>query len=182
VAVSEKNKYFRREEPSADLAAILGNVCLPWPACGGSPGGGRVTATGREAEFSWQLTPTGTDARLRGLDVVGRSVVWVSGSEGTVLRTLDGGETWEDVSPPGTEELEFRDVEAFDHNTATILSVGTGGDSRIYRTGDGGAMRTLTFLNSDENAFYDCMDFFNRRHGWALSDPVDGKFRILCDE
>lgn len=134
----------------------------------------------REAEFSWQLTPTGTDARLRGIDVVGRSVVWVSGSEGTVLRTLDGGETWEDVSPPGTEELEFRDVEAFDPNTATILSVGTGGDSRIYRTGDGGATWTLTFLNTDENAFYDCMDFFNRRHGLALSDPVDGKFRILA--
>lgn len=135
-----------------------------------------------ERELSWELTPTGTDARLRGLDVVSRKVVWTSGSEGTVLRTVDGGETWEDVSPPDTEDLEFRDIEAFDRNTASILSIGTGEDSRIYRTTDGGATWTLTFLNTDENAFYDCMDFFDHRRGLALSDPVDGKFRILATE
>jgi photosystem II stability/assembly factor-like uncharacterized protein len=36
------------------------------------------------------------------------------------------------------------------------------------------------FVNDDPNAFYDCMDFFDGgRRGLALSDPVDGKFRIL---
>jgi photosystem II stability/assembly factor-like uncharacterized protein len=133
-------------------------------------------------EFSWQLTPTGTDARLRGLDAVSRDVAWTSGSEGTVLLTLDGGQTWQDVSPPGTEELEFRDVEAFNADTASILSIGTGEDSRIYRTTDGGQTWALSFQNTDENAFYDCMDFFDRRRGLALSDPVDGKFRIIATD
>jgi photosystem II stability/assembly factor-like uncharacterized protein len=134
----------------------------------------------RDPGFSWELTPTGSDARLRGLDVVNHRVVWTSGSGGTVLRTLDGGESWQDVSPPGTEALEFRDIEAVDRNVASILSIGVGGDSRIYRTTDGGSTWTLTFQNPDPNAFYDCMDFFDRKNGLALSDPVDGKFRILA--
>src|SRR5262249_38747533 len=36
-----------------------------------------------------------------------------------------------------------------------------------------------TFRNDDPNAFYDCMAFFDRQHGLALSDPVNGEFRIL---
>src|SRR6185312_10192171 len=39
---------------------------------------------------------------------------------------------------------------------------------------------TSAFVNQDANAFYDCMTFLDRRHGLALSDPVDGKFRILA--
>ena len=61
-----------------------------------------------------------------------------------------------------------------------ILSIGTGTDSRIYVTSDGGASWDLTFQNDDPNAFYDCMAFFDRKNGLALSDPVDGEFRILA--
>ena len=63
-----------------------------------------------------------------------------------------------------------------------ILSIGTGTDSRIYVTSDGGRSWTLTFQNEDPNAFYDCMTFFDRQHGLALSDPVDGRFRILATD
>jgi MFS-type transporter involved in bile tolerance (Atg22 family) len=43
--------------------------------------------------YSWQLTPTGSTARLRGLSAVSAKVAWASGSLGTVLRTIDGGAT-----------------------------------------------------------------------------------------
>jgi hypothetical protein len=36
--------------------------------------------------------PTGIDARLRVLDAVDGNVAWASGSKGTVLRTIGGGE------------------------------------------------------------------------------------------
>src|SRR5919109_759829 len=130
--------------------------------------------------YAWQLTPTGSTARLRGLSAVSEDVAWASGSQGTVLRTLDRGATWQSVGPPGTEMLQFRDIEAFDANRAVILSIGTGSDSRIYVTSDGGANWTLAFENDDPNAFYDCMTFFDDRRGLALSDPPDGvKFRII---
>jgi photosystem II stability/assembly factor-like uncharacterized protein len=138
-----------------------------------------MAASGGNHEYSWQLTPTGSTARLRGLSVVSQDVVWASGSLGTVLRTTNAGATWQSVGPPGTENLQFRDIEAFDANTAVILSIGNGTDSRIYRTTDGGASWQLAFTNTDPAAFYDCMTFFDRHRGLALSDPVNGRFRIL---
>ncbi|GAA2656997.1 oxidoreductase [Streptomyces aculeolatus] len=128
----------------------------------------------------WKLKDTGSESRLRGLSAVGRDTAWASGSGGTVLRTTDGGRSWQDVSPPGTEALEFRDIEALGRRSAVILSIGPGEDSRIYRTDDAGATWTETFRNDHPDAFYDCVTFFaGGRDGLALSDPVDGRFRIL---
>ncbi|MBM7784582.1 WD40/YVTN/BNR-like repeat-containing protein [Tenggerimyces flavus] len=131
-------------------------------------------------KLSWQLQSSGTTAQLRGLDPVDHRVAWASGSAGTVLRTVDGGKTWQNVSPKGhgTEELEFRDIEAFDAKRAVILSIGNGPDSRIYRTSDGGKTWKESFRNDVQAAFYDCLAFSDSKHGLALSDPVDGKFRI----
>jgi photosystem II stability/assembly factor-like uncharacterized protein len=128
---------------------------------------------------TWSVTPTGSTARLRGLDAVSGNVAWASGTGGTVLRTTDRGRTWKQVGPPGTTALEFRDIEAVDADHAVALSIGPGDSSRIYRTSDGGAHWQLTFTNPDPNAFYDCMAFFDQRRGLAMSDPVDGKFRVL---
>jgi photosystem II stability/assembly factor-like uncharacterized protein len=134
---------------------------------------------GKTGGPSWQLTPTGSEARLRGLSVVDGRTAWASGSLGTVLRTTNGGRTWDSVGPPDTAALQFRDIEAFDANNAVAMSIGNGPDSRIYLTSNGGKTWTETFRNPDQPAFYDCMSFFDRRNGLALSDPVDGKFRVL---
>ncbi|WP_425264532.1 WD40/YVTN/BNR-like repeat-containing protein, partial [Streptomyces europaeiscabiei] len=127
----------------------------------------------------WELKETGTDVRFRGLAAVSRNSAWLAGSAGTVLRTGDGGRTWRNVSPPGAQDLQFRDIEAFDARRAVVLAIGEGEASRVYRTDDGGATWTESFRNTDPRAFYDCLTFFDPRHGLAMSDPVDGKFRIL---
>ncbi len=141
-------------------------------------------AWGHDEDFAWQDTPTGSTASLRGLSAVNAKTVWASGSLGTVLRTVNRGATWAQVGPPGTDELQFRDIEAFDRNHAVILSIPspTPTDSRVYVTSDAGAHWQLAFQNDDPNAFYDCMTFFDRRHGLALSDPVNGAFRIIATE
>jgi photosystem II stability/assembly factor-like uncharacterized protein len=46
-------------------------------------------------------------------------------------------------------------------------------------TDNGGRTWSETFRNTEPAAFYDCVAFFDRRHGLALSDPVGGAFRIL---
>jgi photosystem II stability/assembly factor-like uncharacterized protein len=131
-------------------------------------------------KLSWQLTDTQTTARFRGLSPVSASVAWVAGTDGTVLRTVDGGRHWASVGPADAAALQFRDIEAFDARHAVALTIGDGTDSRVYATSDGGRHWTETFRNDDPNAFYDCMTFLDPRHGLALSDPVDGKFRILA--
>lgn len=138
-------------------------------------------APGERHGPAWTPTDTGTDARFRGLAAVSGRTAWLAGSQGTVLRTTDGGRNWRDVSPPGAadEALEFRDIEAFDARRAVALAIGEGEASRVLRTEDGGATWTESFRNTDARAFYDCLTFFDSRHGLAMSDPVDGRFRIL---
>lgn len=141
-----------------------------------------VSAAGPKASFAWDERPTGTAAGLRGVSAVSDEVAWVSGSLGTVLRTLDGGATWQNVAPPDAAGQAFRDIEAFDADTAVLLAIGTGDASRLYRTDDGGATWTKTYQNTNPAAFYDCMSFSDRKRGLVLGDPVDGRFQILATE
>src|SRR6478609_1245480 len=116
-----------------------------------------------------------------GRDAPARAGVTAYGWTVTPTGTTDGGRTWGDVSPQGlgTAALEFRDIEAFDARHAVILSIGEGEDSRILVTDDGGATWTESFRNTDPAAFYDCMAFSSPRRGLAMSDPVDGRFRLV---
>ena len=127
----------------------------------------------------WQTYLVQTNAHLRGLCAVDRSIVWASGTHGTFLTTTNGGETWRAGKVPGADELDFRDVEAVDSQTAWLLSSGNGAQSRIYKTTDAGWHWTLQFQNEKPAAFFDALAFWDARHGIALSDPVDGRFLII---
>src|SRR5829696_830825 len=98
----------------------------------------------------WIKQNVNTTASFRGLSVVSEKVVWASGTGGTVIRTIDDGKTWNVFAVPGAEKLDFRDIEAFDANTAYILSIGNGDASRIYKTTDGGTTWKAQFTNTNE--------------------------------
>jgi photosystem II stability/assembly factor-like uncharacterized protein len=128
----------------------------------------------------WVDVSTGTTEQYRALDPINRKVAWVAGEDGGILRTRDGGRTWKDVAPPRFAAFTFRDIEARGPARASVLAIGEGTDSRIFTTRNGGRSWTRAFLNRTPEAFYNCMDFWpGGRHGIAVSDPVDGKFRIL---
>jgi photosystem II stability/assembly factor-like uncharacterized protein len=127
----------------------------------------------------WQKQTIDTKASLRGLSVVHQNVIWASGTGGTFLRSVDGGKSWMVGKVPDAEKLDFRDVEAFDENTAYLLSIGTGESSRIYKTVDGGKTWKLQFKNSNPKAFFDALAFWDKTHGIAMSDPVDGKYVLI---
>ena len=131
------------------------------------------------ADAQWQRQSVDTKASLRGLSVVNENVIWASGTDGTFLRTVDGGKNWTVGAVKGAEKLDFRDVEAFDAKTAYLLSIGAGETSRIYKTTDGGASWTLQFANKNPKVFLDAFAFWDERNGIAMGDPVDGKFFLL---
>ena len=122
---------------------------------------------------------SGVTARLRGLSAVSSSVAWASGAGGTILRTVDGGRTWQPRPVPTSERADFRDVDAFDDRVAYVLSIGSGEASRIYKTVDGGEHWDLQFANTDPKVFLDAMTFADATHGVAFSDSVDGAFVVL---
>ena len=129
--------------------------------------------------YQWSPLSTGVTARLRGVSAISDRVAWASGTNGTILRTIDGGGTWTTLAVPGAEKLDFRDVDAVDDKSAYVLSIGPGELSRIYKTADAGATWTEQFVNRDPKGFFDAMAFWDATRGIAVGDSIDGQFVIL---
>jgi photosystem II stability/assembly factor-like uncharacterized protein len=122
---------------------------------------------------------SGTINRLQAISPVDRDVVWASGVGGTFVVTTDGGRHWRAGVVKGAELLQFRDVHGVSDKVAYLLSAGTGADSRIYKTVNGGKTWTLQFTNQSARAFYDCFDFWTPDRGIAMSDAVNGRFPVI---
>src|SRR6478735_11591504 len=72
-----------------------------------------------------KILESGKRISIRGLSVVSDKVIWASGSGGNVARSTDGGNTFTWMKVPGYEKNDFRDIEAFDENTAIIMGITT---------------------------------------------------------
>jgi hypothetical protein len=132
------------------------------------------------ARAQWQIEPSGTTASLRGIHAVTANVAWASGTDGTVLRTLDGGQSWRSCSVPvGADKLDFRSVWAWDAEHAMVMSSGPGNESRLYSTHDGCRTWRLIFTNTDADGFWDSLQFDGTRFGVILGDPVQGSFTMF---
>jgi len=129
-------------------------------------------------QAQWQKQNVNTRASLRGLSVVNQNIIWASGTGGTFLKTVDGGKSWTVGQVAGAEKLDFRDIEAFDADTAYLLSIGNGETSRIYKTTDGGKSWEMQFKAADEKIFLDALAFWDKNNGMAMGDPV-GKYYYL---
>ena len=132
------------------------------------------------SNLNWTQHNRVTDAHLRGLSVVNDEVVWASGTKGTVIKTTNGGKKWSVFVIPDCEELDFRDIYAFDDQTAVVLSAGE--IARFYRTDNDGTSWNLVYENTSKGIFFDGMDFRNEKEGIAYSDPIDGKWFLVKTE
>jgi photosystem II stability/assembly factor-like uncharacterized protein len=182
-AVHMLDEFFKKADPPADARIAFG------------PGRGHCWSSVSETQMMnemaqaveqssphlprWQEQRSGTGARLRGVSAVDENVVWASGANGTVVRTVDGGTNWSASVVPGASDLDFRDVHAVDGKTAYLLSIGEGEKSRIYKTTDGGGRWALQFTNHDPHGFFDGFAFWDANNGIAFSDPVEGRFLIV---
>ncbi|HLK28823.1 MAG TPA: hypothetical protein VKT28_09585 [Puia sp.] len=122
------------------------------------------------------ILTSGTKTSLRGLSAVSDKIIWASGSNGTVAKSLDGGKTWQWLTVKNFEKRDFRDIEAFDKNTAIIIAIAE--PANILKTTDGGKTWKTVFTDSTKVMFLDAMEFWNINSGIALGDPIDGKFFI----
>ncbi|MGD0295452.1 MAG: hypothetical protein ABSB30_16520 [Terracidiphilus sp.] len=134
----------------------------------------------------WQMQDSGATAGLRGIHSVDGTVAWASGASGTVLKTIDGGAHWQkcaipDVATDGAT-LDFRGVQAFDAQTAIVMSSGKGNLSRLYKTTDGCKSWKLILKNRDKDGFWDALYFDRGQWGWLLGDPVKGQFTLFSSD
>jgi photosystem II stability/assembly factor-like uncharacterized protein len=123
-----------------------------------------------------KMLKSGSKASFRGLSVVNDDVVWVSGSAGTVGRSVDGGENWTWMTVKGFEKADFRDIEAFDKNTAIIMGIAD--PAYILKTTDGGQNWKVVFEDTARGMFLDAMEFWNEQSGIVIGDPMGDKIFI----
>jgi photosystem II stability/assembly factor-like uncharacterized protein len=140
------------------------------------------------ATTPWQMQESGTTAGLRGIDSVDGTVAWASGTDGTVLKTLDGGAHWTKCAVPDAAidgaTLDFRGVQAWDADTAIVMASGPGEKSRLYKTTDGCGTWKLLLKNTDKDGFWDGVVFQRSDYGYLslpdegimIGDPLRGRF------
>ncbi len=101
---------------------------------------------------------------------------------GTILRTADGGQTWQDVSPPGTGDILPQPGYFLDAEHAWVILYGgysggpwqsaTDAQASVLRTADGGVAwhAGRLPLAGPVSAQYGVETYFlDPRHGWALA-------------
>ena len=150
-------------------------ICLPLTAAGQEK-----LKIGKETVIvpsPWNRVNVDTKASLRGLHVLSEIDIWASGSGGTIINSIDGGQTWRVKIVPGAEELDFRDIHAVDD--ATIVAITSGTPARIYRSVDGGSNWKLVYENQDEKVFLDALSFWDDQTGIVMGDPIDEDLFLL---
>ncbi len=109
-------------------------------AVGGVPDGSAAIYHTTNGGADWicqkQWAPTSGEELMK-IQACSRDVAWVSGTPGLVLRTTDGGRTWEDRSPPGAT-TPLQGITALDEDMSWAAGHEQGGFASIYHTTNGG--------------------------------------------
>ena len=121
----------------------------------------------------WTQQQSGVEDTLLNVKAVNENDVWVSGTGGCVLRTVDGGSSWEKRFTP-LRAFDNVCVEPLDSSIAWVVSIdaSSGTDFRIFKTSDGGRNWKQVFRTL--HTFGDAVRFFDRDDGIALGDPYPG--------
>lgn len=154
----------RRAALAGGLAALITPALASSALAGDGPGGVVMPAPA-------------TDSELRGLSPTGGKAWWASGSKGWLVR--GEGQRQDAMRIVGAEGLDFRGLHAFDDDHVLAMSAGPGDASQLWRTRDGGRRWTRLAANQDPDGFWDSIAFVDRRRGFILGDPTEGRFTVL---
>ncbi|WP_439505676.1 WD40/YVTN/BNR-like repeat-containing protein [Sediminibacterium sp.] len=129
------------------------------------------TALGQSTELI-QIVAEGRKTSIRGLSVVSNKVIWVSGSGGSVGKSMDGGKSFTWMTVPGFEKRDFRDIEAYDDQKAIIMAIAE--PAFILKTVNGGKDWYKVFEDSTKGMFLDAMHAVGKNIQ-VIGDPINGK-------
>ena len=136
-----------------------------------------ISCAEKEYHFDFVEVNTPDNSSLRAICAVNKNVVWTSGSQGKIYRSMDGGKTWDQRSVPECEDTEFRSLHAWDAKRALVFDVSPLG--RGFLTGDGGKTWELVYQSPKEGAFFNSLNFANHKQGLAISDPIDEQVFVI---
>ncbi|QNL50046.1 oxidoreductase [Olivibacter sp. SDN3] len=117
---------------------------------------------------------------FRGISIPTDRVAWISGTNGAIIKTDDGGENWQWLTVDGFEEMDFRSIKAFSKEKAVIVNAGS--PAVVLLTTNGGESWERVYSYDHNDVFYDGIDFWDDERGIIFGDPIEGKLQLLITE
>ncbi|MBI5403808.1 MAG: T9SS type A sorting domain-containing protein [Ignavibacteriae bacterium] len=124
---------------------------------------------------TWTEQVSGLTTVLYSVSAVNDDVAWVCGASGKVLRTINKGLLWSNVSGNLPTTYALYNIFAYDANVAIVTGV-SGSTTAIYQTSNGGV--NWTTANSHAG-FGDDLWMSNASTGFFIGDPIAGNWDLL---
>ncbi len=118
--------------------------------------------------------PSGVTTSLNTVSTVNANVGWIGGNGGVVLRTINAGTNWTNVTgaPIGTADVYA--ICGIDANTCLVST--SPGATFVYRTSNGGVNWTQVFTQT--GGFIDDIKMQNANTGFMYGDPVGARWSL----
>lgn len=137
-----------------------------------------VTLSAQEFELTKLTEKEGIS--FRGMSIPTDSVAWISGTNGTIVKTDDGGQHWHWLTVDGFEDMDFRSIKAFSREKAVIVNAGS--PAVVLLTTNGGELWKRVYSYDHKEVFYDGIDFWDDERGVIFGDPIAGKLQLLITD
>lgn len=110
----------------------------------------------------WRAQNSGTTENLNAVSFINSQEGWAVGDNGIVLKTTNGGLTWNKLTIQGVNE--FHSVKFFNSNTGLIATWDT-----VYKTTNGGSSWSGIWMGTTNNYFHSFY-FLDENNGWCAGD------------
>jgi len=114
----------------------------------------------------WYTLNSPTGSSLKAVHFVSATTGWIGGSNGTLMKTINGGASW--VSQTVSTAGSVYDI----HFTSSQTGIVCCGDGKIFKTVNGGADWVEKFGGGSFGLFG--MQFRDNNHGYAVGGPTFG--------
>ncbi|MEK9138523.1 MAG: exo-alpha-sialidase, partial [Bacteroidota bacterium] len=123
----------------------------------------------------WTGQTSGTGINFYSVSVVDTNVAWAAGDSGRVYRTVNGGGAW---TPRTAVTNPVSSIYAISSSIALMAS-NAANNARIMRTVSGGLGWITAYQDTSAGAYIDAIKMFDANNGYAVGDPVGGRWTLL---
>ena len=119
-----------------------------------------------QANWEWTMQESGTTAHLNDVYFVDNMTGWVVGSNGTILKTSDGGVSW--AAQTSETDQELSSIHFIDENIGWATGGGLSAEQApLLKTTDGGQNWQLIPYTFNATSVKDIF-FFDENTGWVI--------------
>lgn len=125
-----------------------------------------------------QLPANAAEVDWHALASTDSQTLWLGSNQGHIARSEDGGANWDLSHPAGTLELPIAQIKAIDERQAYALTQGSGTNSRLYHTRNGGYSWNRVYRGDGDETLR-CFDLIPDAEAWILGNGLNQSWHVV---